>query len=112
MDAGCPAKPEHDEIVVCGAAADRYRLPLPDERESRPPERARGELLPATEAFVSPGRCGIFAGDRRCSKAEAAQFGYGNGHDPLSVLVKLGTKLLDPDAELGPIPPPPPRGRN
>ena len=35
--------------------------------------------------------------------------GYGGGNDPVSFLIKLGTKLLDPDAETAPIPSAPPK---
>lgn len=44
-----------------------------------------------------PARCGIFAGERHCSKEEAALFGFGNGRDPLSVGVKLVDKLANSD---------------
>ncbi|MEO8373879.1 MAG: hypothetical protein ABI471_01550 [Sphingomonas bacterium] len=52
--------------------------------------------------LVPSGGCGIFAGEHPCSHAEAAQYGYGQGRDPLSLLVRLGTKLTNSDAELGP----------
>jgi hypothetical protein len=41
--------------------------------------------------------CGIFAGERRCSKREAAQYGYGDGRNPLTVLAERAKRAADPD---------------
>lgn len=85
-----------DEIVVCGARQDRYRLPLPVKRSSG--ERGRGEASTGTTALTPAAPCGIFEGQRRCSKKEAAQYGYGNGRDPITVLGRVAGKILNPDA--------------
>jgi len=87
-----------DEIVVCGSRSkkDRYRLPM---REDLPRSaHVRGDAPRASTEVAEPLRCGIFAGERRCSsKAEAAQFGYGNGRDPLTVATKVIKSVTDPD---------------
>ena len=88
------------DIVVCGSSRDkeRYRLPLPNERpavDTRHPGDAPNGMTALTP--VAP--CGMFAGQRRCSKAEAAQFGYGKGRDPLTLVVRLADKIIDPDGD-------------
>jgi len=93
--ARCSDSVSSGEIVVCGARQDRYRLPLPVERPST--ERGRGEAQTGVAALTPAVACGIFAGQRRCSKKEAAEYGYGQGRDPLNIAVKLVDKLLDPD---------------
>ena len=94
--ARCSESAVKDEIVVCRAPQDRYRLPLPVERSSA--ERGRGEASTGTAALTPAAPCGIFEGQRRCSKKEAAQYGYGNGRDPITVLGRIAGKILDPDA--------------
>jgi hypothetical protein len=91
-DSGAP-----EDIVVCGTPRDRYRLPLPVERA--PTDRARGEAPTGMAALSSPARCGIFAGERRCSKREAAKYGYGAGRDPVTLLTQLAKKVADPDSD-------------
>jgi len=104
----CPAAPlggQSDQIIVCGKSEARkarekqlYRLPLHEEAPTG--ERTRGEVARAT---IDPGNnapCGIFAGQRRCSKAESRAFGYGAGRDPLTVLLKAGRLALDGDADV------------
>jgi len=81
---------------VCGQRRDRYRLPLPDERGHQG-DRARGEAPSGMAAITPAAPCGIFAGERRCSKCEAAQYGYGEGRDPITVLTSLAKRVLDPD---------------
>lgn len=104
---------ERDAIVCASrAATDRYRLPLPVDRSTDPVGGpVKGEPMSGAAALVPFAECGPFAGQRSCSKAEAWRYGYGGGRDPLSFGVKLFTKLLDPDADLGPVPPPPPKPR-
>ena len=75
--ARCSDPAATDEIVVCGARQDRYRLPLPVERPSA--ARGRREAPTGTAALTPAAPCGIFEGQRRCSKKEAAQYGYGTG---------------------------------
>lgn len=94
----CPDGASSDEVVVCGERPDRYRLPLPNERApSR--ERERHEAQTGMAALTPSGRCGIFAGERSCDRREAADYGYGNGRDPITVLGRLAGKTVDPDSE-------------
>ena len=96
----CTGSVDPADVVVCGRSSDRYRLPLPAERDPFLDARVRGEPGSALSAITPAAPCGIFAGERRCGKVEAARYGYGGGRDPVSLLVKLGTKLLDPDADI------------
>ena len=57
----------------------------------------RGEAPSGMAAITPAAPCGIFAGERRCSKREAAQYGYGEGRDPITVLTSLAKRVLDPD---------------
>lgn len=92
------------EIVVCARdrarEADRYRLPLPEERSPDPQMSHQGEAARASLATAAPRECGIFQGQRRCGKEEALRYGYGGGNDPLSAAIKAGTLILDPDADV------------
>ncbi len=96
----CRAEADPGDVVVCGRSPDRYRLPLPAERDTAPDSHTPGEPGSALAAITPAAPCGIFAGERRCGKAEAARYGYGGGRDPVTVLTRLGSKLLHPDAEL------------
>ena len=95
---GCDGGPATD-VVVCGERRGRYRLPLPVERDAGAVERPRGEAPSALAAITPGGRCGLFAGERRCGKAEAAHYGYGEGRDPITMLSRLGRRLVSPDSE-------------
>ncbi|MBD8677086.1 hypothetical protein [Sphingomonas sp. CFBP 13720] len=102
-DAADGCKPQSDDaILVCGDRdrGDRYRLPLPVERDPDEAGAVAGE--PARTSVESPylNGCGVFAGQRRCSKREAAAYGYGGGRDPVTLVGRLVTKLVDPDAEI------------
>lgn len=92
----CRSGSDGEEIVVCGRKRDQYRLPLPSEREQST-ERVRGDAASGMAALTPATPCGIFAGQRRCGKREAAQYGYGEGRDPITVLTKLAKKAVDPD---------------
>lgn len=93
----CDSNGTHDdEVVVCGRRRDQYRLPLPIERDPLPGP-VRGEAQTAMAALTPSGRCGIFAGERQCSKKEAAEYGYGNGRDPITVLMRLAKGVADPN---------------
>ena len=114
-DPGCD-RSQANEIVVCGSReageADRYRLPLPvDQNPVRRAGNRKGEVPGASLDPGVIGPCGIFQGQRRCSKAEAAKDGLGGGNDPISALIKLGTRLADPDAGVEPPAPLPERRR-
>lgn len=105
--APCPPGKRDDEVIVClrRVSADRFRLPLPLEREQiGTTGPLRGEVPAPTSVLTAGVACGPFAGQRQCSKAEARLYGYGGGRDPLSLGVRLLTKLVDPDAELPPAP--------
>ncbi|MBX9881115.1 MAG: hypothetical protein K2X73_03995 [Sphingomonas sp.] len=81
------------EVVVCGRRGDQYRLPLPVERDLAADGRTADS--PGGMAALTPaGRCGLFAGERQCSRREAAAYGYGNGRDPITVLLRLGDRLV------------------
>lgn len=101
------------EIVVCGDRDrdTRYRLPLPTVREAGEQGAVIGEVPSPSvqDPFLSG--CGIFRGQRRCSKQEAEAYGYGRGRDPVTLVGRLVTKLADPDAEIGAPPTVPPRDR-
>lgn len=93
-----------DEVVVCGDPdhGARYRLPLP--RQKLPAEAGAVAGEPAQASVQDPflSGCGIFRGQRRCGKAEAEAYGYGAGRNPVTLVGRLVTKLVDPDAEIGP----------
>ena len=102
-----PCKPQPaGEIVVCARdrerEAERYRLPLSEERSADPQIARRGEAGHASLDTASARECGIFKGQRRCGKDEALRYGYGGGQDPLSAAIKIGTSILDPDADVAP----------
>lgn len=101
------------EVVVCGDRdrADRYRLPLPTLREAGEQGAVVGEVpAPSVQDPFLSG-CGIFRGQRRCSKRDAEAYGYGRGRDPVTLAGRLVTVLVDPDADIGPPPTVPPRDR-
>jgi hypothetical protein len=93
----CSRPASTDEIVVCGRRGedDRYRIPeaLRDEGGSGQVSGDGRALLDA-QPFAP---CGIFAGQRQCSKAEAAEFGYGRGRDPITVVGKIIAEIADPE---------------
>lgn len=94
-----------DEIVVCGSRSqgEAYRVPVDEADSDRLDGHARrGEVPNASPDPLSAKGCGIFEGERRCSKAEMRRYNYGGGRDPLSLLLKLGTILADPDADVAP----------
>lgn len=102
-----PAAAAGDDIVVCGRrhGQDRYRLPQSGESEPFAiGRRIPGEAPRASAEPLSFAPCGIFAGQRRCSKREMLEYGYGGGRDPLTVAGKLIAALTDPDAAAGPPP--------
>lgn len=101
------------EIVVCGDRDRdaRYRLPLPTTREVGEQGAVIGEApAPSVQDPFLSG-CGIFRGQRRCSQREAEAYGYGRGRDPVTLVGRIVTKLIDPDAEIGPPPTVAPRDR-
>ena len=81
-----------DEVVVCARRAERDRLPLPVA-----PPVDRSPARSATAAITSGGQCGLFEGERRCGKAEAAGYGYGEGRDPLTALGRMADALAGGD---------------
>lgn len=105
---GCAAtspSPLSNEIVVCGRnrerEAARNRLPLPRERDPAALfERREGDVPNGSAERLAGAPCGIFEGQRRCSKAEMRASGYGGGRDPVSLLAGLATLAVDPDADI------------
>lgn len=98
--AHCDAAANANDIVVCASRHDRTPLPVPDGwiDPDDEPDDARVTRGTGMAALTPVGACGMFAGERQCSKAEAAHFGYGRGRDPVTFFKKLATKLVDPDA--------------
>lgn len=90
----CAREATADEIVVCGSRTqDRYRIP----KELRSEQTSLGGPARSRLAFDAHdfAPCGIFQGERRCSKHEAAQYGYGGGRDPITFARKLLSKIAD-----------------
>lgn len=57
----------------------------------------RREVPRAPAEPISFAGCGIIEGQRRCSKREAAAYGYGEGRDPITFGVKVVEELRDSD---------------
>jgi len=95
----CASADERDEIVVCGRrTSDAYRVPPSTEGGLAGDLRGRaGEVPSASPDRLAGGPCGIFAGERRCGKAEAKLYGYDGDKNPVSVLIDVGEALIDPD---------------
>ncbi|WP_430636940.1 hypothetical protein [Sphingomonas hankookensis] len=95
-----------DELVVCGDRDRdrRYRLPLPTARDPAAAGAVIGELPPPSVENPFLSGCGPFRGQRRCARREAEAYGFGRGRDPVTLLGRLITKVVDPDAEIGPAP--------
>ncbi|MGZ8349163.1 MAG: hypothetical protein ACXWU2_03970 [Allosphingosinicella sp.] len=89
-----------DEITVCGRRddPDRYRLPFRDEESS---VSGRGPLLgevPGASAEATPyASCGIFEGERRCSKRELRDYGYYDGRDPITAVRTVLEAVTKPE---------------
>jgi hypothetical protein len=99
-----PAK--SDEIVVCAHDDDaRFRLPPSTPDDPRATGAVAGEAPRASVANPFNKGCGVFARQNRCSKQESRAYGYGGGHDPVTLVGRLIRKAVDPDAEVGPPPP-------
>jgi hypothetical protein len=98
--AHCDTAVSASDIVVCASRHEHALLPVPDGwiDPDDEPDDARVTRGTGTAALTPVGACGIFAGERQCSKADAAHFGYGRGRDPVTFFKKLATKLIDPDA--------------
>jgi hypothetical protein len=90
----CSATHSSSDLVVCGKRSDRFRIPkeLRKQPPSSPSHRSR--LALSGDDFAP---CGIFQGERRCGKREAAEYGYGQGRDPITVAIKVIGALTDPD---------------
>jgi hypothetical protein len=92
----CGSATQSDDILVCGGRRDRFRLPLPVDRSGEPSRSDQGTGM---GALTPPTPCGLFAGQRKCAKHEARKYGFGAGRDPVTLLSRLATKALDPDAD-------------
>jgi hypothetical protein len=93
-------KANDEDITVCGRSTNDqgYRLPLPSERDGNAQfARRKGELPPPTTDAKPWVECGIFQGQRRCNKRDAAHYGYGKGRDPLTVASKVIDSIINPD---------------
>lgn len=67
---------------------------VPDKRGQ--PE-ARSDAASGMAALTPAAQCGIFTGQRRCTKREAARYGYGDGRNPITMLARLAKQVVDPD---------------
>ncbi|MEG3177916.1 hypothetical protein U1872_16870 [Sphingomonas sp. RB3P16] len=87
------------EIVVCASRHDRTPLAAADgwDNPDDEPDDARVTRGTGMAALTPVGACGMFAGQRDCSKAEMRHFGYGRGRDPVTFVGKLASKLLGRD---------------
>ena len=92
----CGSATQSDDIVVCGGRRDRFRLPLPVDHSGEPCRSDRGTGM---GALTPPTPCGLFAGQRKCAKAEARAYGYGGGRDPVTLMSRLATRVLDAEAD-------------
>jgi hypothetical protein len=94
----CAQPGEIDDIVVCGrkGSGERFRVPQELREQAEPGRRIPG-VGPGSLDAQPFAPCGIFAGQRQCSKAEATHFGYGNGRDPISVTGKIIAEIADPE---------------
>ena len=94
----CGTAGDGNEIVVCARRTDLYRVPAEIEGGQVGDTRGRaGEVPSASPDRLAGGRCGIFAGERQCSKAEAKLYGYDSTLNPINVLLGLGKALIDPE---------------
>jgi hypothetical protein len=83
------------DILVCAVRPERK--PVPNVWRDDPddtPDDARVTRGTGMAALTPVGACGMFAGQRDCSKADMAHFGYGRGRDPVTFVGKLAGKLL------------------
>ncbi len=94
----CSAPGASEEIVVCGRRGGKERYRIPKEFRDQPEPGRRIAGLGSASLDAQPyAPCGIFQHQRKCSKADAAHFGYGNGRDPITFGGKIIAELLDPD---------------
>ncbi len=94
----CAADPDDGDITVCGRRNDHDRLLLATEPDAERP-RVAADLPGGMAALTPGGRCGIFQGERRCAKAEALDYGYGGGRDPITVLTQVVGKVIGPQTD-------------
>jgi len=100
----CRAPSRADDVVVCGRRSDRnrYRLPLPGQRGPvLGAGNVRGEVPRATADENPTAPCGIFQGQRLCGEDEMAEFGYGQGRNPITFFGKVVARLVDPEIDIG-----------
>lgn len=94
----CVQPSASDEIIVCARRGDddRYRIPKEFRNQEEAGRRIAGPGSASldTEPFAP---CGIFEGQRKCNKADAAEFGYGNGRDLITVVGKVIAAIADPE---------------
>ena len=96
QSAVCPGSGPDGEIVICGRGGnnDRYRIPVRFRDEDEPGQRLGG-IGPASLHDEPYAPCGIFQGQRRCNKAEAALHGYGNGRNPVAVVGRIIGEIVE-----------------
>jgi hypothetical protein len=96
QSSACPDPGPDGEIVICGrgGSSDRYRIPVIF-RDQDEPGRRPGGIGPVSLDDEPYAPCGIFHGQRRCNKAEAALHGYGNGRNPISVVGRIIGEVVE-----------------
>lgn len=103
---GCPPQEPGEDIVVCARRPEgRSPYRIPEGLAEEPGARSRlvaGEAPRASAEPVSSAGCGIFEGQRRCNKREAALYGYGGGRDPVTFVLRVLGQAPDDDAGPGP----------
>jgi len=86
LSPACSSHSSDESIVVCGKHTDRFRIPEKLRNPARPSASIR-PTMPLAAGDLAP--CGLFQGQRRCGRNEAAQYGYGAGRDPITVALKV-----------------------
>ena len=92
----CVRNTDSGDVIVCGRRNNPDRLPLAKET-AKTTVRTATDLPGGMAALTPSGRCGLFQGERRCVKAEALDYGYGGGRDPISVLTRIVGKVIGPE---------------
>jgi hypothetical protein len=91
------------EIVVCGEKGrERSRYRIPKSLVEKPPPTFTRRVVPGTTMsrgveISATAPCGLFAGQRTCAEAEAAQYGYEKGRDPFTFISKIVKKATGGD---------------
>lgn len=97
----CEARASSREIVVCAEREPgRSRYRIPQGVEAPPPNAVSrrviaGSVISHGTQVSADAPCGPFQGQRTCSTAEAALYGYENGRDPITFIISIIHKATD-----------------